>query len=404
MNKMAAQPKENSAAENESILVAHGLTAIRDGFYATVEVIHDDPELCRGDLLKFDAKGDTPSTLASETLPPVLTERGLPPFSALNTDDAPLAVINGVETPHVTVLGKKGRAKLEAAFKGVDVGPAAQCVANASYLVVSSDRLDAEGFPVQELYVAKLSLKSPKLAPLDLPGLNLTLRRRVTAMTLWNEALYIAVSDAIAGFDLFSVDLKSKSPEAQLVLDQGAFRFALNAAVPCMLATDEALLIGTAALASSALALGTWGAELIALNKDGDWSLIFGQNRFSPHGLKMSVTGAGAGVDDVQNTALCAMARRDTKDGEEIFVLLQEYWGEPQQDRDTLMPVFSDYFGDVRLFKSLPGTGLVDWEEVELELPEGHGTVSSLCCTKAGLVIAHEQDGGAGYPLTLVTV
>ncbi|MEM1149489.1 MAG: hypothetical protein AAGI03_02890 [Pseudomonadota bacterium] len=400
---MAVRTKEAPQAIEDSVVVVHGLSATSDGFYATLEVINDDPALCRGDILKFNAKGDTASTVASAALPASLTERGLPAFSSLKADGLPLAAINGEEAPHVSLLGK-GSSKLEAAFEGVDMGPAAHCVADKNFLVVVCDRLDPEGFPVQEVYTAKLSLKSPKLALMDLPGLGLTLRRTISAITLWNDALYIAVVDAVAGFDLFTVDLKAKDPEAKLVFDQGAFRFSLNAAVPCMLATEDALLIGTAALASSELALGTWGAELIALDKDGQWSLIFGQNRFSPHGLKMSVTGAGAGIDNVDNSSLAAMARRDGEKGEEVFVLLQEYWGDPHSDRDTVMPVFSDYFGDVRLFKSTPGTGLVDWEEVEVELPEDHGAVSSMCCTKEGLVIAHEQDGDEGYPLTIVAV
>lgn len=391
---------ETEAETADAVEITHAVTTAGKGFIAAVETVAQDPEDCIARLVKFRGDGSGAKTLVERRVSETAAEHGLPVAARMPATGALIGAINDGENAQVELLGTRSE-KLSKVFDKAAIGNVADCAANKKFAVILTDNLDKNGLPVQDLHLLKTTLKAPKIALMDLEGLRLNLRRRVSAMTFWKDMLYIAVADALAGFDLFKVDLAARKPVAEAVISRGAHRFSLNASVPVLLATSNALLIGTAALATTEKQLGNWGAELIALDADGHWQIVFGQHRLSPDGLKRPVAEADAGIGSPENSAVVAMAVRGAKGAEEVVFALQEYWGDGTWDRETVVPDMTGYFGGVRFFKSAPGGGLADWEELEIDLPEDRGSVSSLCFSSAGLVIGHEKMGAEGAPVTV---
>lgn len=234
-----------------------------------------------------------------------------------------------------------------------------------------------------------------QLQTVDAAALDLGSVRQVTAMAFMGDRLHVAVADSLAGFDVFVLDISQKTPALDLVLSRGADRFALNAAVTTMHPGAGGLLMGTAALATGTDQIGNWGAELLVMLPDGHWDLVIGQPRFSQDGLKLPASHEMPGVSDAANSAIKAIARM----GQRTVIAVQDFAGNPEDDRRKLWPDLADYHGRLRLFMS---ADLVSWTAVPHDLPAEIGGVASLCLTPEGLLVGHEQFGADDIPLRRV--
>lgn len=239
--------------------------------------------------------------------------------------------------------------------------------------------------------------------PVDLSGLVLTAQRAITAMAALGEALVVAVSDPLAGFDLYALTDLSGDPVFAPILDGGAHRHALNSVVPCVSRDGDGLLFGTAALAEGATPVGNWGPELLRLDAQGLWDLVIGQPRFSPDGLRFPASGREPGLQmpgvGIGNAALRAVAKGQMRGRPLTVIALQDRLGPAAPDRRRLTPSLVDYIGSARLYATIDGA---DWAQVPLVLPAGAGAVTALSVGPGGILVGHEGLGAEDLPVTVV--
>ena len=391
----------SQAAPDDAVTLTHAIAAMDSGFVAAIEQIADDPAQCVTRLQHFDASGALIDTLAERTVSAALLDLGVSPVARMQGTDPALTAFNDGDVAEIFPLAGDVD-KIAAAFADVPIGNVAQAASSGAYVAVLAENRDEEGAAVQSLHAVKTSLKAPKMTPLGLSPLTLDGARQITQIAVWQDAVYAAVADAIAGCDVYRFDLKAKSPEAEVVFAQGGMRFALDAAVTCFLPTDDALLLGTAAMAHTDPKQGNWGGELIALRADGTWDVVFGQQRFTPDGLRLSLSGQGAGFGSVDNTALKALAHVPGSKGGRVIAALQMFMGEPVARREDARIEMLDYYGQVRFLASSASDGLSQWEEIAVDLPEDSGAITALNVVGDTLIVGHERMGPDQPPFTLV--
>ena len=248
----------------------------------------------------------------------------------------------------------------------------------------------------------RLDLRDPdrlQLQSVPLQALNLTPKRRITALAGFGGQLHVAVSDPLAGFDLFRIDNSGPQAGFQPVLHNGAQRFALNAMVSAMAICGDQLLLGTAALASDKGPVGQWGPELLALDAGGSWDLVIGQPRFTADGLRFPGSGLLPGLGRLDNAAIRAIACGAVADGVLTCIAVQDFVGPPVEDRRRLAPDLLNYAGATRLYAS---QDLEDWYAVAVTLPPASGAVTSLAVSGTGILIGHEGLSPDEIPVTFV--
>lgn len=390
----------NTKADDGSVRLTLALAAQGKGALAAIETIAEKPADCAVTLVKLDASGAKPKAVETRAVDTQLAETGIPALAGFGGRDPLVSAWNAKKDSDVLALAG-GKSKVSIAI-GDAKGQIVQTADDGTFVAALCETR-RKGEAVQTLAFAKISLKAPKFKSVEVKPLNLGGYRVITAIAVWKNALYVAVSDTIAGCDVFRVDLNSRKLVAEPVFERGGFRFSLNAAVPCFMATNDALLFGTAALATSAPRTGRWGCELVAIDGDGAWSLVFGQQRFTPVGLKQPGSGQGAGFGSNDNSALKALAVGPGKAGR-VFAVLQDYRGDTENDREGVRPDMFAYDGKVRVVASVAGKALKEWEEIAVDLPEASGAVTSLCATGSVLIIGHEQLGSDGDPFTVVAL
>lgn len=234
----------------------------------------------------------------------------------------------------------------------------------------------------------------PVLADQDLSGLNLGPHRPITLMARLGEGVVLAVADPVAGFDLFR--LGAEGP--QLLLGQGAMRFAVNAAVTAVGAGPEGLLIGTAALATSEQPLGAWGPELIEVRPDGTWRLIVGMPRFTPQGGVHPLSGRKPGFGQPGHAAITAIATGALNGRQVTCVAVQDHAGPAVEDRRLVEADLLAYAGAVQLYGS---TDLASWFRIKLG-DASLGCVTSLALAPQGLLVGHEGAEPGSVPAYLL--
>lgn len=234
-----------------------------------------------------------------------------------------------------------------------------------------------------------------RVRSLDTTSLSLGGGRQITDVGLLSGILHVAVSDPVAGFDLFRCDLASGDTGFTLALSRGAYRFALNGAIASMAVSDRGLLMGTAALAGMVNPVGYWGPELLLVTGDGKWDLLIGQPRFTPDGMMLPASGLLPGLGDARNAAIKAIAQA----GDETVIAIQSFAGEPQDDRRESRPDFFDYRGAVRLYRS---PDFVEWHEVPHALPRDADPVTALAVAKGRLYVGFENLSHGGLPVHVV--
>ena len=290
-----------------------------------------------------------------------------------------------------------------AALAGVAPAGLRHVASDGTLLFALKDDPDRFDGTEQRLFRLKAKPARGAVAALDLAPLGLSGGRMITGLALAGDWLYAMVADATAGFDVFRARATARRPAFEAVLERGARRFALNAAVsavaPCPGAPPGTLLLGTAALAGDDAPVGNWGPELLSLAPDGAWDIVMGQPRFTPSRLRSPSSARLPGFGVRTNAAVKAIASADVAGRTRTYVVLQDFLGETCADRRVAIPDFMDYMGGAQLYWS---EDMVRWDAVAADLPEDSGTVTALVLTEAGVILGHEGIGDRKLPLTFV--
>lgn len=232
---------------------------------------------------------------------------------------------------------------------------------------------------------------------MDLTSLKIDGWRQLNRLAIAGNALLVGIADPVAGFDVFKADLADKAPSFSRIAHRGAERFALNAALSAMTVTNQGCLVGTAALASNVAPVGNWGAELLLIDTDGAIDLIIGQPRFSPSGLMLPASALLPGLGKDDNAAIKAI---DERDGQTVIVI-QDFDGEPVNDRRDVGVDLDEYRGEVRLYVS---EDLEDWQPVPHKLDLSIGSITGAALTESGVLLAHEGLGEDTAPVSFVAL
>ncbi|MBL4810870.1 MAG: hypothetical protein JKX69_00590 [Rhodobacteraceae bacterium] len=127
--------------------------------------------------------------------------------------------------------------------------------------------------------------------------------------------LYAGTSNPDRGLQLWRTEAKGKAPyKWERVLVDGAHRFNLSVTTAAMHEFNGSLYIGTGIAGlgfDRENDIGPSAAELLRVNKDGSWDLIFGAPRITPDGLKFPYSAMGPGLDDPYNSIIWSMAEHD---------------------------------------------------------------------------------------------
>ena len=124
---------------------------------------------------------------------------------------------------------------------------------------------------------------------------------RISALTVFDGSLVIAVDNEVRGFGLWKLSgqLEEGSFSWEPILTEGALRYSLNSNVCSMAVRDGILYIG-AGISNSARVrkydsnYHAGGFELLRCYEDGDWDIISGTPRFTSQGLKVPLAGNSA--------------------------------------------------------------------------------------------------------------
>jgi len=121
----------------------------------------------------------------------------------------------------------------------------------------------------------------------------------VFEMGVANGFLYAGVINLIEGFQLWKTTAEGRPPYRWTrVLTRGAFRGKLNQGTVAMTAFGEHLYVGTAIQGGGydrERNVGPAAAELLRIAPDDTWDLIVGDTRDTPDGMKVPLSGYGAG-------------------------------------------------------------------------------------------------------------
>lgn len=186
----------------------------------------------------------------------------------------------------------------------------------------------------------------------------------IYSLACFDDHLYAGTGNHERGFQLWRTDAGGEAPfRWERVLADGAYRGNLNMATAAMVAFDGALYVGGGIPGfgyDKANDVGPAACELIRVFPDGRWDLVVGTPRFTPDGLKVPLSGMGAGMDDPYNSVVWTMGVHD-----DVLYIGTHQW-EPfesikpghdggltggyqvwaTEDGETLVPVTMDAFGD----------------------------------------------------------
>jgi hypothetical protein len=381
----AAAPTRTDVMSPEDVISAAWQVApLAGGFAAAVEDLDTRTGATRTRLLRLSADG-TPL----EGTPEAPSENPL----ELGTGAHASLALAALRLPAL----RRDEARLAAALAAVAPAGVLEVAADRRVLVALDGARDAWDGGGQRLHRLGLGAReTPAAEPLDLGPLRLGARRRITGLALRAGWLYAMVADPEAGFDVFRAVAAAPAPDWEPLIARGAHRFALGAAVSAIgPGPDGGLLLGTAALAPGAAAVGDWSPEIVLLHPSGAWDLLVGRPRFTPDGLKRP---PGPPPDlGPANAAVKAFAR-DARSGT-TFALLQGFAGDPAGSGSggRAAPDLLDYMGDLRLLAS---DDLAAWREVPLGWPRGLGAVTGLAVAGDRIVLGHERAGDQGPPVT----
>ncbi len=345
-------------------------------------------------IFRMTGTGQMLSVQAIDRLPPGLLER-LSRFEVPRVASFSALALAAICDPEV----RESFPRLaEEVPQVVETGLAGLAVAEGQLWVLDGDVLQTGGSDQQLLHLSLID-EGAEWSLVPMAGLGLTTVRAITALATLAPWVFLAVSDPVAGFEVYRCDLGDVSGGFERVIEGGAQRFALNGAVSAVAATPGGLLLGTAPLAHGANPVGNWGPELLMLDGDGKWDLIIGQPRFSPDGLRIPASGLGPGLGQGQNAAIKAIAHAQIDGRAVTCVVVQEFSGKPAKMRATAAYDPRDYAGPIVIHLS---QDMDRWTRIAAQLPEKCGSVSAVALARGGLLIGHEAFGADGVSTSFV--
>ncbi len=119
-------------------------------------------------------------------------------------------------------------------------------------------------------------------------------------MAPFNGYLYAATTNSAAGFQIWKTDASGTPPYRwKKVLSHGGYRGKENQSVGHLFEFKGCLYIGTGILGGHdrERKIGPAAPELFRLFPDDSWELIVGEPRLTPEGLKVPLSGLGAGYN-----------------------------------------------------------------------------------------------------------
>lgn len=174
-------------------------------------------------------------------------------------------------------------------------------------VMTGSSKANRAGEPFGDLVVGMPAPRSQRMVPLSPPGFGNAENLGVGPLAVLGGRLFAATTNPARGFQLWSTELSrlgtGKAPAWDQVLRDGAFRYARNPQVTAMAVHGGALH-----LAAGDDGPGRPGPELLRIEEDGQWEIVAGEARFTPHGLKVpiSLLGLGFGDESVRRISLIA--------------------------------------------------------------------------------------------------
>ncbi len=119
-------------------------------------------------------------------------------------------------------------------------------------------------------------------------------------MAVYNGYLYAGTANAEQGFQIWKTDAEGAPPyKWKKVLSNGGFRGKENEGVVFMAEFKGKLYVGTGIIGGydRERNVGPASPELFRLGPDDSWELIVGEPRMTPQGLKIPLSGLGAGFN-----------------------------------------------------------------------------------------------------------
>ena len=133
-------------------------------------------------------------------------------------------------------------------------------------------------------------------------------------MGVFNDHLYATTMNQF-GFQLWKTDAQGAPPYRWTrVLQRGAERGPLNEGVGALCAFNNALYIGSVINNGGydrKYGIGPGAVEILRVHPDDSWDLVVGEGRATDDGLKMPLSGLGAGFDKFFNSYLWRLCAHD---------------------------------------------------------------------------------------------
>jgi len=218
-------------------------------------------------------------------------------------------------------------------------------------------------------------------------------------MATFNGFLYVGTGNPYEGFQLWKTDAQGAPPYRwRKVLSHGAYRGNLNEGVCSLCVFKDSLYIGTGIHGGGfdrIYDVGPGAPEIIRLNKDDTWDLIMGEPRETPDGLKIPLSGLGAGFNNPFAGYLWRMCEHDgwLYAGTFVwssFIPFSKLDQIPEKMKSMIesipMEKFMEHFGGFDLWRTKNG---VQWKAVTLN---GFGNryncgVRTMASTPSGLFL-----------------
>jgi len=176
---------------------------------------------------------------------------------------------------------------------------------------ISATGIDRNLAPSAIVHVSRDPAKG-SFVPACAPSFGDPTNRGVFALVSANGRVHAGTGNPARGFQLWSTDATGEPPFVwRRDLTDGAWRYNHNMSVVDMCGFGGSLYVGTGVAGFGYDVdndIGPCAAELIRVNPDGSWDLIFGEPRFTPDGLKVPLSGLGPGLGDPWNSAIWSMA------------------------------------------------------------------------------------------------
>lgn len=136
----------------------------------------------------------------------------------------------------------------------------------------------------------------------------------VFEMVPFGDYLYAGTGN-LEGYQVWRTTAEGNPPYRwERILDRGAWRGPQNQGVASLFVFKDALYVGSGIQHGGidvANRVGPAGPELIRIHPDGDWDLIVGTSRDTPHGRKLPLSGFDPGFGYITNGYFWRMVEHD---------------------------------------------------------------------------------------------